>query len=88
MLPCAVEAEALDGNGNLIGGARTFTVPPLTMIQKNRLKDTFSFAADVRNASVLVTNVTTGCAVAGTAYVVDGNTAPGTNDPFAVPLRK
>jgi len=86
--PCAVQAEVLDGNGNVIGGPRTFTVPPLTMIQKNRLKDTFGFVADVRNASVLVTNVTTGCAVAGAAYVVDGNTAPGTNDPFAVPLRK
>jgi len=88
MSPCAIEAEALDGNGNPIGGTRTFTVPPLTMIQKNRLKDTFGFVADVRNASVLVTNVTAGCAVAGAAYVVDGNTAPGTNDPFSVPLRK
>jgi len=86
--PCAVEAEALDGNGNPIGGVMTFTVPPLTMIQKNRLKDTFGFVADVRNASVLVTNVTAGCTVTGAAYVVDGNTAPGTNDPFSVPLRK
>ena len=88
MSPCAVVAVALDGNGNLIGGPRTFTVPPLTMIQKNRLKDTFGFVVDVRNASVLVTNVTPGCAVAGAAYVVDGNTEPGTNDPFSVPLRK
>jgi hypothetical protein len=42
----------------------------------------------VRAASVLVTNVTAGCSVAGTAYVVDGNATAGTNDPFAVPLRK
>jgi hypothetical protein len=88
MSPCAVRSEVLDGSGNLLGDARTFTVPPHTMIQKNRLKDTFGFAADVRDASVLVTNVTMGCAVSGTAYVVDGNTAAGTNDPFAVPLRK
>ncbi len=88
MSPCAVQSEVLDGGGNLLGDARTFTVPPHTMIQKNRLKDTFGFAADVRDASVLVKNVTTGCTVAGTAYVVDGNTAAGTNDPFAVPLRK
>ena len=58
------------------------------MIQKNRLKDTFGITGTVRGASVLVKNVTAGCVVTGTAYVVDGNTAAGTNDPFAVPLRK
>jgi hypothetical protein len=88
MSPCAVRSEVLDGGGNLLGGARTFTVPPHTMIQKNRLKDTFGITGAVRAASVLVKNVTAGCAVAGTAYVVDGNSAAGTNDPFAVPLRK
>jgi hypothetical protein len=88
MSPCAVGSELQDGNGNRLGGARTFTIPPLTMIQKNRLKDTFGFASDVRDASVLVTNVTTGCSVVGAAYVVDGNTSAGTNDPFTVPLRK
>ncbi len=88
MSPCAVQSEVLDSGGNLLGGARTFTVPPHTMIQKNRLKDTYGITGAVRAASVLVKNVTTGCAVAGTAYVVDGNTAAGTNDPFAVPLRK
>lgn len=82
--PCAVRSEVRDGSGNLLGSARTFTVPPRTMIQKNRLRDTYGIAGDVRAASVVVTNVTAGCAVAGTAYVVDG----GTNDPFAVPLRK
>jgi hypothetical protein len=58
------------------------------MIQKNRLKDTYGIAGPVRGASVLVKNVTAGCAVVGAAYVLDGNTVPGTNDPFAVPLRK
>lgn len=86
--PCAVQSEVRDGNGNLLGSATTFTVPPHTVIQKNRLKDTYGIAGDVRAASVLVTNVTAGCSVAGTAYVVDGNATAGTNDPFAVPLRK
>jgi hypothetical protein len=88
MSPCAVQSEVLDGGGNLLGGVRTFTIPPHTMIQKNRLKDTYGITGAVRAASVLVKNVTAGCAVAGTAYVVDGNTTVGTNDPFAVPLRK
>ncbi len=88
MTPCSVQSKVLDGGGNLLGSARTFTVPPHTMIQKNRLKDTYGIPGAVEAASVLVTNVTPGCAVAGSAYVVDGNTAAGTNDPFAVPLRK
>jgi hypothetical protein len=88
MSPCTDTSEARDGNGNPIGGTRTFTVPPFTMIQKNRLKDTFGFAADVRDASVLVTNTTTGCSVVVAAYVLDGNTSTGTNAPFTVPLRK
>jgi hypothetical protein len=88
MTPCSLQSRVLDGGGNLLGSARTFTVPPHTMIQKNRLKDTYEIPGAVTAASVLVTNVTPGCAVAGTAYVVDGNTAAGTNDPFAVPLRK
>jgi hypothetical protein len=92
LTPCAIQSELRDANGNLLGGAKTFTVPPRTMIQMNRLKDTFrpitGDVPDVRAASVLVKNVTADCAVAGTAYVLDGNTTPGTNDPFAVPLRK
>lgn len=88
LTPCTVQSEVRDANGNLLGGAKTFTVPPRTMIQKNHLKDTFGITGDVRAASVLVKNVTADCAVAGTAYVLDGNTTPGTNDPFAVPLRK
>jgi hypothetical protein len=88
MTPCTVQSEVRDAGGNLLGGTRTFTVPPHTMIQKNRLKDTYGITGDVRAASVSVKNVTADCAVAGTAYVLDGNTTPGTNDPFAVPLRK
>ncbi len=88
MSPCAVQSAVLDAGGIPLGPVRTFTVPPHTMIQKNRLKETFGIAGDVRAATVLVRNVTAGCSVAGTAYVVDGNTATGTNDPFAVPLRK
>jgi hypothetical protein len=88
MTPCSVQSRVLDGGGNLLGSVRTFTVPPHTMIQKNRLKDTYGIPGAVDAASVVVTNVTPGCAVAGTAYVVDGNTVAGTNDPFAVPLRK
>jgi hypothetical protein len=88
MTPCAVESEVRDGGGNLMGSARTFTVPPRTMIQKNRIKDTYGITDDVRTATVLVKNVTTDCSVVGVAYVLDGNTAAGTNDPFAIPLRK
>ena len=88
MTPCAVQSEVHDTGGNLLGGARTFTVPPHTMIQKNRLRDTYGITGDVRAASVFVKNVTRDCAVAGTAYVLDGNTTPGTNDPFSVPLGK
>jgi len=88
LTPCALQSELLDAGGNVLGGTKTFSVPPRTMIQKNRLRDTFGITGDVRGASVLVKNVTPGCAVAGTAYVVDGNTTAGSNDPFAVPLRK
>jgi hypothetical protein len=88
LTPCAIQSELRDAGGNVLGGTKTFTVPPHTMIQKNRLKDTYGITADVRAASILVKNVTAGCAVAGAAYVVDGNTTAGTNDPFSVPLRK
>ena len=88
MTPCAVESEVRDGSGNLLGSAKTFTVPPNTMIQKNRLKDTYGITVDVQVASILLKNVTTDCAVVGVAYVLDGNTTAGTNDPFAIPLRK
>ncbi|MDL2717531.1 MAG: hypothetical protein PT977_07230 [Acidobacteriota bacterium] len=88
LTPCVLQSELRDAGGHVLGGTKTFTVPPRTMIQKNRLKDTYGVTGDVRAASVLVRNVTPGCAVAGTAYVVDGNTTAGTNDPFAVPLRK
>ena len=88
LTPCVLQSELRDAGGNVLGGAKTFTVPPRTMIQKNRLKETFGVKGDVRAASVQVRNVTPGCVVAGTAYVVDGNTTAGTNDPFAVPLRK
>jgi hypothetical protein len=88
MTPCAVESEVRDGGGDLLGSAKTFTVPPHTMIQKNRLKDTYGITVDVLVASVLLKNVTTNCAVVGVAYVLDGNTTAGTNDPFAIPLRK
>jgi hypothetical protein len=88
MTPCTVESEVRDGGGALMGSARTFTVPPRTMIQKNRVKDTYGITGDVRAASILLKNVTTDCAVVGVAYVLDGNTTAGTNDPFAVPLRK
>jgi hypothetical protein len=88
LTPCAVQSELRDAGGNVLGGTKTFAVPPRTMIQKNRLKDTYGITGDVRAASILVRNVTPGCAVAGTAYVMDGNTTAGTNDPFAVPLRK
>jgi hypothetical protein len=88
LTPCAIQSELHDAGGNVLGGPKTFTVPPRTMIQKNRLKDTFGVTGDVHAASVQVRNVTPGCSVAGTAYVLDGNTTAGTNDPFAVPLRK
>jgi hypothetical protein len=87
-VPCALQAEVLDGVGAVLGARRSFSVPPYTAMQKESLKDTFGIFADVRGASVVVRNVTAGCSVAGVAYVVDGNTAAGTRDSSAVPLRK
>ena len=87
-VPCALQAEVRDAAGAVLGSTRTITVPPVTAVQKNRLKDTFGIASDVTSASVVVRNVTAGCSVVGVAYVLDGNATPGTNDPYAVPLRK
>jgi hypothetical protein len=87
-VPCALQAEVRDGSGAVLGSTRTFTVPPSTAMQKNGLKDTFGIPGDVKSASVLVRNVTAGCSAVGVAYVLDGNTTPGSNDPYAVPLRK
>ncbi len=87
-VPCTLHAEVRDGTGAVLGTTRSLVVPPSTAMQKSRLKDTFAISGDVRGASVVVRNVTAGCSVVGVAYVVDGNTAPGTNDPDAVPLRK
>lgn len=87
-VPCTLQAEVRDGSGAVLGSTRSMTVPPSTAMQKDRLKDTFGISADVKNASVVVRNVTAGCSVVGVAYVVDGNTAAGSNDPYAVPLRK
>ncbi|MGA7992512.1 MAG: hypothetical protein WCC53_13825 [Thermoanaerobaculia bacterium] len=85
---CTLQAEVRDGSGAVLGAARSFTVPPSTAMQKNRLRDTFGIPGDVRNASVVVRNVTAGCSVVGVAYVIDGNVKAGSNDPYAVPLRK
>jgi hypothetical protein len=87
-VPCTLQAEVRDGSGAVLGSTRSLTVPPSTAMQKNRLKDTFGISGDVKSASVVVRNVTAGCAVVGVAFVVDGNTTPGSNDPYAVPLRK
>ncbi len=87
-VPCTLRAEVRDGTGALLGATRSLVVPPWTAMQKNRLKDTFAISGDVRDASVVVRNVTAGCSVVGVAYVVDGNTTPGTNDPYAVRLLK
>lgn len=85
---CTLQAEVRDGAGAVLGSTRSLTVPPSTAMQKSRLRDTFGISGDVRNASVVVRNVTPGCSVVGVAYVFDGNTAAGSNDPYAVPLRK
>jgi len=86
--PCILQAEVRDAVGAPLGAARTMSVPPFTAMQKQRLKDTFAINADVRSASVVVQNLTPGCSVVGVAYVFDGNTTPGSNDSWAVPLRK
>lgn len=87
-VPCALQVEVLDAVGALLGATRSMSVPPFTAIQKVRLKDTFAITADVGSASVVVRNVTPGCSVVGVAYVFDGNTTAGSNDSYAVPLRK
>ena len=87
-VPCTLNAEVRDGTGGLLGATRTLVVPPWTAMQKTGLRSTFAIPGDVRDASVVVRNVTTGCSVVGVAHVFDGNTAPGTNDLDAVPLRK
>jgi hypothetical protein len=86
--PCVLLSALRDAGGSFVSPIKTFTIPPRTMIQKNRLKDTYGVTSDIRVAAVEVLNTTAGCAVAGTAYVLDGNSSPGTNDPFAVPMRK
>jgi hypothetical protein len=87
-VPCVLQAEVRDGSGGALGASRSIAVPPFTAMQKSRLKDTFAISADVRNASVVVRNVTAGCSVVGVANVVDGNAVPGSGDAYAVPLRK
>jgi hypothetical protein len=87
-VPCAIQTEVRDAAGLVLGATRTLSVPPFTAMQKARLSDTFAIAGDVRNASVVVRNVTAGCSVVGLAHVVDGNAAPGTNDRDAIPLHK
>jgi hypothetical protein len=87
-VPCVLQAEVRDGAGGALGASRSITVPPATAMQKNRLKDTFAIGSDIRNASVVVRNVTTGCSVVGVATVVDGNAVPGSGDSYTVPLRK
>lgn len=87
-VPCTLRAEVRDGSGVVLGATRAFTVPPSTAMQKNRLRDTFGISGDVKSASVVVRNVTAGCSVVGVAFVLDGNTTAGSNDPYAVPLRK
>lgn len=87
-VPCVLQAEVLNGTGAVLGTPRSLTVPPFTAMQKTGLKATFAISADVTNASVAVLNVTAGCSVVGVAYVLDGNTTAGTNDPTSVPLRK
>jgi hypothetical protein len=85
---CTLEAEVRDASGAVLGTTHSLAVPPSTAIRKDRLKDTFGIAADVLAASVVVRNVTPGCSVVGVAFVIDGNSAAGSNDPTAVPLRK
>jgi hypothetical protein len=88
MASCALQAEVLDSVGAALGSAKTLRVPPFTAMQSVRLKDTFAISADVRGASVVIANGTPGCSVVGVAYVFDGNTTAGTNDPVSIPLRK
>ncbi len=87
-VPCVLQAEVRDGAGAALGAARSLSVPPLTAMQKSRLKDTFAIGADVRNASVVVRNATAGCSVIGVAYVFDVNASGAATNSYAVPLRK
>ena len=91
---CNVTMQVLDANGNVIApGGLSKGLPPKTMVQANRLKNTFGITSDIRNASLVVRNATGGCTIGGVAYVVDGNPGtpggnPNTNDPFTVTFRK
>lgn len=86
---CNVALEVRDANGNTISpGGITKGLPPRTMVQANKLKNTFSITSDIRNASLVVTNLNAGCTVGGVAYVLDGNINPNSNDPFTVTFRK
>jgi hypothetical protein len=86
---CSVALAVRDASGNPVApGGITKGLPPRTMVQANRLKNVFGITSDIRNASLVVTNLTGGCTIGGVAYVVDGNVNPNTNDPFTVTFRK
>ena len=87
---CLVQFELRNANGDLFtgGSQQTRVTPPSTMVQVSGLRSFFSTSDDVDNASVKVTNMTAGCQLGAIAYVIDGNSTPGTNDAFAVPLQK
>ena len=86
---CNVALEVRDANGNTIApGGISRGLPPKTMVQANKLKNTFNITSDIRNASLVVTSLNGGCTIGGVAYVLDGNINPNTNDPFTVTFRK
>lgn len=82
---CGVQLEVRDSLGQVpASGAKLPVLPPTSMVQVNGIRDFFGITDDIRNASIIVKAVGPNCTVGGTAYVIDR----GTNDPYAVPLRK
>lgn len=87
---CNVQFELRAATGELVvgGGQQIRVVPPNTMVQASGIRSFFSTGEDILNASIKITNLTAGCKIGAIAYVIDGNSTPGSNDPFAVPLQK
>lgn len=79
---CPVDVEVRSGTGTLLGATSTVTVPTQQYVQR-RLADLVP-GVSVAQATVTITHRAAGCLVGGVAYVIDN----GSEDPFAVPMRK
>lgn len=82
---CGVQLEVRNNNGEIPpAGSKLPVLPPNTMVQISGVKNYFGISDGLRNASVVVKNVSSNCAVGAVAYVIDNTT----QDPIAINLKK